>query len=268
MLLILAAAFGTARAQSFSLPIPRNVGFNPNSAAVGDFNADGKLDVAVGNTLGGSVTIALGNGDGTFVSSIEYNTDLNPEGVAVGDFNKDGKLDLATPNSGASVSVLLGSGDGTFQAATNLPQSSPLDGPFSITAGDLNGDGNPDPVFSSSGGVVGVLLGKGDGTFQPAVSYATTGSPATARLGDFNGDAKLDVAVVNSGSSGSVGVLRGKGDGTLQAVVNFPTQSSPWGLVVADLNKDGKPDVRYHDQQQHRTHQRPAQLALGARRGL
>ncbi|MDQ3917668.1 MAG: FG-GAP-like repeat-containing protein [Acidobacteriota bacterium] len=346
MLLILAAAFGTARAQSFSLPIPRNVGFNPNSAAVGDFNADGKLDVAVGNTLGGSVTIALGNGDGTFVSSIEYNTDLNPEGVAVGDFNKDGKLDvavanfrggptssgnisvlfgngdgtmqaavnydapggpmrlvvadlnsdgnldlvtasnttnkvtvllgnangtfnaaagytvgthpqdvavadfnkdgkldLATPNSGASVSVLLGNGDGTFQAATNLPQSSPLDGPFSITAGDLNGDGNPDLVFSSSGGAVGVLLGKGDGTFQPAVSYATTGSPATARLGDFNGDAKLDVAVVNSGSSGSVGVLRGKGDGTLQAVVNFPTQSSPWGLVVADLNKDGKPDV-------------------------
>src|ERR1044072_5586065 len=92
MLLIVAAVFGTARAQSFSLPIPRNVGFNPNTVAVGDFNNDGKPDVAVGNAGAGSVTIALGKGDGTFVSSIEYNTDLNPEGVAVGDFNKDGKL--------------------------------------------------------------------------------------------------------------------------------------------------------------------------------
>src|SRR5207253_4124116 len=101
---------------------------------------------AVANVLGPSVTIALGQGDGSFISSQEYSTGANAEGVAVGDFNKDGKLDVAVanfrggPGSTGSISILMGNGDGTCLPAVNYDIGSPL----SLTAIDLNGDGNLD----------------------------------------------------------------------------------------------------------------------------
>src|SRR5205085_1969599 len=119
ILLMLVMTPGTAKAQFFSAPIGRYVGLNPNWGVAGDFNGDGKPDMAVANVLGGSVTIALGQGDGSFISSQEYSTGANAEGVAVGDFNKDGKLDVAVanfrggPGSTGSISILMGNGDGT-----------------------------------------------------------------------------------------------------------------------------------------------------------
>src|SRR5439155_7272305 len=91
----------------------------PNSVATADFNGDGKLDLAVANFSGNTVSIFLGNGDGTFHVQLDYATGTDPYSVAVGDFNRDGKMDLAVANglgsSGNTVSVLLGNGDGTFQ---------------------------------------------------------------------------------------------------------------------------------------------------------
>src|SRR5207248_3078866 len=121
--------------------------------------------------------------------------------VAVGDFDGDGKLDLAVANfNSANVSVLLGKGDGTFQAPNNFVVGTE---PISVAVGDFNGDGILDLAtangidFGGGSNNVSVLLGKGDGSFQPAMNLAAGSNPHSVAVGDFNGDGKLDLAVVN-----------------------------------------------------------------------
>jgi hypothetical protein len=219
----------------------------PGSLAVGDFNGDGKLDLAVTNT---GVSILLGNGDGTFRSPVNYATGDSPSSVATGDFNGDGKLDLAVANSGAdngvgSVSVLLGRGDGTFDSAVNYSGGF---GSLSLAVGDFNRDGKLDLVEANFGtSNVTILLGNGDGTFQAPRSYGTNGAPTSVAVGDFNGDGKLDLVVANlvndSGGAGSMGVLLGNGDGTFQPVVNYSLGSNPDSVAVGDFNGDAKLDL-------------------------
>ncbi|HTS67965.1 MAG TPA: VCBS repeat-containing protein, partial [Terriglobia bacterium] len=189
------------------------------SVAVGDFNGDGKLDLAVANARSDNVTILLGNGDGTFTATASSPvTGSGSWYVVVGDFNGDGKLDLATEGA-----VLLGNGDGTFTAA---PSSSGLGG-VAAAVGDFNGDGKLDlAVANNSGGdceecgSVSILLGNGDGTFTGAASFPATGGvwSRSIAVGDFNGDGKLDLAVANMCATtqclnGSVSILLGNGDG-------------------------------------------------------
>ena len=119
-------------------------GSSPFSFAVGDFNGDGKLDLAVANYGTNYATVLLGNGDGTFKGAVSYSAGSYPVSVAVGDFNGDGKLDLVVANQDSGdVSVLLGNGgDGTFQVAgTHSVAGSVLD---SVVVGDFNGDGKLD----------------------------------------------------------------------------------------------------------------------------
>jgi hypothetical protein len=185
---------------------PFAVGTNPNCVAVGDFNGDGKLDLAVTNGGSNNVSVLLGKGDGTFRnapgSPIAVGT--NPYGVAVGDFNGDGKLDLAVANSAetggtSSVSVLLGKGDGTFQGPANYAAGT---WPQSVAVGDFNGDGKLDLAVGNYGSNnVSLLLGNGDGTFQGAVNYAAGSGPYPVAVGDFDGDGRMDLAVGNMLSS-------------------------------------------------------------------
>jgi hypothetical protein len=197
-----------------------DAGTTPLSVAVGDFNRDGKLDLVVAsrgsfanNYTDGSVSVLLGNGDGTFQAPGAYGPVVTPNSVAVGDFNGDGNPDLAVATVGwyvdvtaGGVSALLGNGDGTFQSAVRY-DSEGYD--WRVVVGDFNGDGNSDlAVANGPSGAVRVLLGNGDGTFQTAVTYGmgTNADPHCAAVGDFNGDGKPDLAVANF-SSANVAVL-------------------------------------------------------------
>src|SRR5437867_4133779 len=193
-----------------------------SSVAVGDFNADGRLDLAVANSDSNNVSVLLGNGDGTFQAPLTFGAGSGASSVAVSDFNGDGKLDLVVTVGSAGVSVLLGNGDGTFQAAVNYATGS---SPYAVAVGDFNADGKVDLAIANGDAAdVSVLLGNGDGTFQTtALTFSTGTWPSSVAVGDFNADGRLDLAVANFGAA-SVSVLLGNpsavlggADGTFQA---------------------------------------------------
>jgi len=237
---------------SFAAAVNYAVGTTPYSVAVGDFNGDGRADLAVANEGSGTVSVLLGNGDGTFQAAVNYAVGTTPGSVAVGDFNGDGKADLAVTNFNGTVSVLLGNGDGTFQAALNY-RAGPSPGVTSVAVGDFNRDGKADLAVTddygplSPDGTVNVLLGNGDGTFQAAVNYTVGSEPQSVGVGDFNGDGKADLAVTDYSSqdpfSGAVNVLLGNGDGTFQAAVNYSVGPGATSVAVGDFNCDGKADL-------------------------
>lgn len=202
----------------------------------GDFNGDGKLDLAL--TADQDVLIALGNGDGTFQNASGYPTAQTPAFVAVSDFNHDGKLDLATANSNGTVSILLGNGDGTFQSHVDYPVDLM---PQSISVTDFNGDGQLDlAVANHQSTVISVLLGNGDGTFQDQAQYQAGRSPTSLVAGDFNKDGKPDLVVADA--QGGVSLLLGNGDGSFQNSLAL-LKSDAVSVVVADFNHDDKLDV-------------------------
>jgi len=234
---------------------------SPNSVAVGDFNADGRPDLAVANFNSHNVSILLGNANGTFVTRINYAVGGQPFFVAVGDFNTDGWPDLAVANFGGNtVSILRGNATGTFAAAVNYPVGFT---PSSVAVGDFNADGRPDLAVANTsapfaGGIsnVSILLGNAPpnaGTFQPAVNYDVGREPRSVAVGDFNADGRPDLAVANGNFFGvlfsdNVSVLLGNGNGTFQVAVNYAAGFTPISVAVGDFNADGRPDLAVANQ--------------------
>jgi hypothetical protein len=196
---------GANSSASFNPATNFTVGSNPNSVTVGDFNGDGKSDLAVANFYSNNVSVLLGTGTGSFGAATNFTVGTRPISVTVGDFNGDGKSDLAVANYNSSnVSVLLGTGTGSFGAATNFTVGT---GPFSVTVGDFNGDGKSDlAVTNYNNNNVSVLLGTGTGSFGTATNFTVGTDPFSVTVGDFNGDGKSDLAVANANSN-NVSVL-------------------------------------------------------------
>src|SRR5437667_67399 len=223
----------------------------PSGIVVSDFNGDRKPDLVVSNVDSSTVSVLLGNGDGTFLPALNFPAGPNPWYFAVGDFNLDGKLDLAVADYGCSldcsvspsnsVSLLLGNGDGTFQPASQLTVGN---GPAGVAVGDFNGDGKPDlAVANLNDTAFSVLLGNGDGTFQAAKTFSSVGShPYFVAVGNLNRDGKPDLVITNHLDT-TVSVLLGNGDGTFQPVQTFPVDSDPVYVTVGDLNGDGVQDL-------------------------
>lgn len=215
--------------------------------AIGDFNHDGHLDIAIATT--GSVMwndpnqddqpyaqVFFGDGKGNFPTQGPA-LDLNSNFYAAGDFNGDGKADLASLD-GSTFEILIGQGDGTF--ADPVSYAVGLN-PVFVLQTDLNGDGKKDIiVVNQESNDVSVLLGKGDGTFLPQKTYATGKAPAAVTIGDFNRDGKIDMAV--AGNEG-ISVLLGNGNGTFQPQTTYSAGGSVTGIVQASLRQDGIEDL-------------------------
>lgn len=228
------------------------------NVAVGDFNADNKMDLALSNFDADTVAVLLENGDATFTAASYSPVAGLTQGSAlyVGDFNGDGIADIAEINNMAAVQVLLGSGSGFTLASS--PFSPPGCYLSAGVAGDYNGDGLTDlavtcQVFSNSPGSATVLLSNGDGSFSEGSLVEIGKSTYQATAGDFNGDGKLDFAVLN-GNSNNMMVLLNQGitlsggtvSGTFSAASGSPYSlngSNPDALRTGDFNGDGYPDL-------------------------
>jgi subtilase family serine protease len=223
---------------------------NPFQSVIADFNGDGIPDMATANAsfTEGTMSVMIGNGDGTFKTPITYPSGIFAEAILAGDFNNDGVVDLAVTaqynNAGTSgvVSIYLGKGDGTFQPQivlnfTGYPDSS--------VVADFNHDGVLDiaavqyyPLQFS------VAFGNGDGTFQTPVDYPITASDYSAYYiagGDFNGDGSPDLVEANAYDN-NLGVFLNNGDGTFSLKAYINSINAEW-ISVADVNGDGKADL-------------------------
>jgi Bacterial type II and III secretion system protein/FG-GAP-like repeat len=251
---------------------PIAVGESPVFVATADFNGDGFQDLAIANQADNTISILLGNGDGTFKAAptalIPLAMGFTPTALVTNEFTNSGHMDLAitekpsAANNAGLVQVFVGNGDGTF---TQAPFSPYIVGntPAYIATGDFNGDGILDLVVANSGAPsvatngtavtgnsVSVLLGNpnpnqttvGNGTFAPQTFFAAGNGPSSIAVADYNQDGLQDIAVSDE-TDNAVTVLLNTSNDTFDILPELPVGSEPVSIASADFNGDGLPDV-------------------------
>ena len=219
---------------------------SPTSVTAGDFNGDGKLDLAVTAETSRTVVVLIGDGSGSFGPGTSFGVGLDPRAVVSRDFSGDGVADLAVANYNSStVSILAGNGSGSFATAVNHATGTR---PAALAIGDFDGDGKPDLASANYLDTsVSILLNSGAcfancGTFGSATNFGGSGGGTSVAAGDFDRNGILDLAVAN-GTSNSVSVLLGSGGGSFGAASSHPVGTSPVWIATADFNRDGKLDI-------------------------
>jgi uncharacterized protein (TIGR03437 family) len=228
--------------------IPAGLSAGAGFLARADLNRDGKADFAIVHRDTNTFSILLGNGDGTFRTTVSFVGGIAPETVAFVDLEGNGVLDAVMPDAATTSALILSNnGDGTFAAPPLYPVGKSAD---VLTIADFNGDGKPDAaVIDSQGDTVSIWLGGGSDMFKLSGTYTVKTSqtgfamaPKGLTAADLNADGKLDLVIVNQ-KGNLVATFLGNGDGTFRSAVHYGAGSNPGFVAIADWNGDGKPDL-------------------------
>ncbi len=234
---LLNTADGSGLFDDFLEP-PTPLGVLPSPSAPADFDNDGNVDGCAANVGGNSVSIVLGNGDGSFAPHQEIPVGLTPNSIAALDVDGDADWDVVTTNrnGGDSLSLLLNDGNGVFGAATSIDPG--IVSGSGVAAADMNNDGIFDLVVGDlHGSLVSVLLGNGDGTFTPMPASDAGGGVLVLVTADVNGDTFMDVSAANL-SPFNAAILLGNGDGTLGPPLTVPAAGKVTSVDLGDVDGD------------------------------
>jgi hypothetical protein len=229
--------------QAPNSPFNISAGANAISSAIGDFNLDSKIDVALANSSLGSVSIYNGNNDGTFTLAGTYTVNGNPENITAANLNNDSYLDLIVANStNNNITILYGDNLGNFIPGVTF--SNILGGPTGVITGDFDSNGKLDIITSNYGSdSVTVYDGYPSGNFDSTkVIFKADTNMTGITTSDFNNDGKLDIAVC-SNTNNRVAVLIGNGNGTFNAPVYYTVGNDPQSIITLDFNNDGELDL-------------------------
>ncbi|MBA3913433.1 MAG: VCBS repeat-containing protein [Acidobacteriales bacterium] len=216
---------------------------------VADINNDGNVDLVSPTGYANSMSVFLGNRDGSFKAPSAFGTGPSPYSVAIADFNKDGKPDAAVPDSTDSNFVeLVGDGTGKFVTHRSFsiggnPGAPPIPSVVSVASGYFDADANLDlAVIDNNNSKLVLLPGNKNGAFRLGSSYSVSGQPTWVTAADLNADSKADLATADKVSN-TVSVFLGNGNGTLQSEATYSTGANPAFIAAADVNGDGKIDL-------------------------
>ncbi len=246
---------------SFSARVDYPVVSYPVTVWVADLDGDGDGDIITGSSATyyyprKTVSVLKNNGDGTFATKVDYMAGFSPSRLIACDIDGDGDKDIITANADAwvdtseMVSVLKNNGDGTFADKIGFGVDSLVQTPFSLSASDLDGDGDPDLAVAvgryPDSSVLSIFKNAGEGNFGSHTDYIVGNYPHFVYAADLDSDGDDDLAIgvsYSRGIFGNISVLKNNGNGTFASRIDYPTGEFPFSLMVKDIDGDGSKDI-------------------------